>query len=391
MIKREKYLERIRPFYDREEIKIITGIRRSGKSTLLEQIMDEIDSKNIIYINFEDLKYDHLRNYKKLYSYLIDKINTGRYYLFFDEIQQVDEWERVINSFRTVNDVSIFITGSNSNLLSSELSTLIAGRYISFKMYPFTYIEYLESSKKEAGENSLNDFLLWGSLPQVTTLQDEKTKKLFLSDVFESIVYKDIASRHNVKKTELLNRITMFLITLPGTTFSSDSIIKYLKQHDLKTSNATIYKYLDYLIESFLLVKVPSYDLKGKKLLTRNDKYYLTDLGLGQVNNHSDTLKYGLYLENAVFNYLVYQGYEVTVGKLNKLEVDFIACKHGKKIYVQVAYYLSGEEVIEREFNSLEQIKDNLPKYIISMDKENFSRDGIKHINASDFFLNEEF
>ena len=396
MIKREKYLLKIREFYDVDLIKIITGIRRCGKSVLLKQIIEELKErgildKQIIYINFEDVEYDFIKDYMDLHKYVKSKIiNSEKYYLFFDEIQLVNNWEKAINSFKATLNVSIFITGSNSKLLSSELATLLSGRYVSFNLMPFSFeevIKYKNIKDKKEIELEFDNYLLWGGLPQIFDLKTIDAIKTYLMDVFDAIVLKDIVKRHNIKNISLFQRIMEYLVTNPSQTFSPTNMLKEFNKDSIPISTKTIYECLEYAEESMLMNRVSSYDIRGKKILTRKDKYYLTDLGLGQILNVNKKTQFGAYLENIVYNELIYRGYNVSVGNNNGKEIDFIATKYNQKEYYQVTYTLASKETEEREFKAYENIDDNYPKYVISIDKLDYSQNGIIHKNIVDWLL----
>lgn len=398
MIKREKYLKKIRGFYDQDLIKVITGIRRSGKSTLLKQIIDELKSngfteEEIIYINFEDIDMSFIKNDMDLNEYIKKQIKTkGKYYLFFDEIQNVINWEKAVNSFRATKNVSIFITGSNSNLLSGELATLLSGRYVSFKIQPFSFKEICELKKlkdRNEIEKAFEDYIKWGGMPQRFSFKEELEIKNYLMDLYDSIIVKDIISRYKIKDVELLNKILEYLISTPAQQFSVISIVNYLKKENRICSNETLYNYLSYIINSFIMSKAKRYDLKGKKVLSTNDKYYLTDLGLSQIKSTIKTKGKGSLLENIVYNELISRGYEVLVGKSDSSEIDFIASYFDEKIYIQVAYILADDSVVEREFGAYKGIEDNYPKYVLTMDKFDFSQDGIIHKNVIDWLLED--
>ena len=396
MVKREKYLQDIRPFYDEDLIKVITGIRRCGKSVLLEQIIEEIkdktDEEHIIYINFENVEYEVIGNYKDLNKYVKDRISDNKkYYLFFDEIQNVDKWEKVINSFKATLNVSIFITGSNSDLLSGELATYLSGRYVSFKMFPFTFKEvcHLKYAKESEYDSLFRNYLIWGGMPQRFIFDDERQIRTYLSDLYDSIVMKDIIRRFKINDIDLLNRIAEYIMTTPSQTISVENLVKYFKENDRNVAKDTIYNYLEYMCKAYLINKVDRYDVRGKRILNGKYKYYLTDLGIGQVKNISKKEQLGAYLENIVYNELVYRGYDVKVGTFDKGEIDFICLKDGKKVYVQVAYILADENVVAREFSVFNNIQDNYPKYVITMDKFDFSQNGIIHKNIIDFLLEE--
>ena len=399
MIIREKYLSKIRPFYDQDLIKVIIGVRRCGKSVILLQIIDELKAKGIpesqiIYINFEYEDYAFIKNDMDLHEYIKKKIvNEDKYYLLFDEIQNVEHWEKAINSFKASKNVSIFITGSNSDLLSGELATHIAGRYVSFKTYPFTFKEVCELKNiKEPKdiEEAFADYLTWGGLPQRFMLTDEVQTRTYLSDVYNSILVKDIIDRFNIKDLDLFNRIVEYIVTTSSQNFSADSLSNYFaNKDDRDVSKTTLYNYLEYMTKAMMVSKADRYDVRGKRILNGKYKYYLTDLGFGQIMSVGKRPQLGAYLENVVYNELLSRGYNVKVGNLENGEVDFIAERYKEKIYIQVAYILADESVVEREFGAFKNIEDNYPKYVLTMDKFDFSQDGIIHKNVIDWLLEE--
>ncbi len=400
MIIRERYLTKIRPFYDQDLIKVIMGIRRCGKSVLLLQIIDELKEKGIaesqiIYINFENEDYNFIKNDIDLHNYIKEKIiNENKYYLFFDEIQNIKDWEKAINSFKASKNVSIFITGSNSDLLSGELATHLAGRYVSFKLYPLTFSEVCKLknlNEKKDIEDAFDDYITWGGMPQRFVLTDEMQTRTYLSDVYDSIVLKDIIARFGIKDIDLFNRIVEYIVTTPSQNFSAESLSKYFANKDNReVSKVTLYNYLEYMTKAMLINKADRYDIRGKRTLSGKYKYYLTDLGIGQVKNIGKRQQLGAYLENIVYNELISRGYDVKVGNLEKGEVDFIAIRFKEKIYIQVAYILADDSVIDREFGVYKEIQDNYPKYVLTMDKHDFSQNGIIHKNVIDWLLQEE-
>ena len=396
MIKREQYLTKIRDFYSSNIIKIIIGIRRCGKSVLLKQIMEEIhnndiDDNHLIYLNFEDIDYSFIKDYMDLNNYIKDKIkDKKKYYLFFDEIQLIDKWEKAINSFKATLNVSIFLTGSNSKLLSSELATLLSGRYVSFKINPFSFKEVIELKKlndKQEIEDAFNDYLMWGGMPQRFEYETEEARNNYLQNVFSSIVLKDIIKRNNVTNVNLFERIMEYLVTNPSQTFSPKNMLTEFEKEKIPISTKTVYEYLDYALSAMIMSKVSTYDIRGKRILSRKDKYYLTDLGLGQILNINKKTQYGAYLENIVFNELVNRGYNVSIGNNNGKEINFIATKHNQKEYYQVAFTLAEKTCEEREFGAYDNIDDNYPKYVISTDKLDYSQNGIIHKNIIDWLL----
>lgn len=399
MIIRERYLKLIRPFYEQDLIKVLVGIRRSGKSVILMQIIEEIKKNkvkdnHIIYINFEDYDYEEYTDPKKLHNYIKEKIqDENKYYLFFDEIQNVKEWEKVVNSLRVKYNTSIFITGSNSDLLSSDLATHIAGRYVSFIVTPFTFKEVLtleNVNKVEEIEEMFMDYLKWGGMPQRFMQTTDVAKKTYLNDIYDSIIIKDIVKRFNIKDIDLLNRIVTYILTTPSQTFSPESLKKYFESVSRKVSLETLYNYLDYITRANLITKAERYDIRRKRILTGKYKYYLTDLGFMNILSEGKKEQLGARLENIVYNELISRGYKVNIGTLDNSEVDFIATRYEEKIYIQVAYFLTDEEVIKREFSVYDKINDNYPKYVLTMDKFDLSQNGIIHKNIIDWLLEKK-
>lgn len=396
MIKRELYLKKLRGSYDSELIKVIMGIRRCGKSVLLTQIIDELKEKgikddHIIYMNFED--YDNLEytEPKKFNEYIKGKIkDKNKYYLFFDEIQDVNEFERVVNSFRATMNVSIFITGSNSKLLSGELATHLTGRYISTKMMPFTYAEFLElkkSKNQEITQETFQEFVEWGGMPLIYNTTSDLERKMYLRDLYSTIILKDIVQRNQIKDINLLNRIIQFMMENIGGIISSNSITNYLKNEKIATTPDTVMNYVEYITASSIFSKVNRYDIRGKNVMATLEKYYLTDLGLLTLKSSPIEKKIGGRLENIVYNELISRGYEVYIGKTDKGEVDFVVDNFGERSYIQVADFLSSDDVLKREFGAFDYVNDNYPKYVLTMDKIDYSQNGIKHVNIVDFLL----
>jgi len=399
MLNREIYLSRIRGFYDSDLVKILVGIRRCGKSVILNQIMEELRQKNvdenhIIHINFEFIEYEELQDYKKLNEYIKSKIKDENiYYIFLDEIQNVENFEKVVNSLRaSLKNVSIFITGSNSKLLSDELSTVLSGRYVSFNISPLNYREYVElTGKNPNDENTFWDFVKWGGLPNRTQFVEESNIKDYLHSVFDSIILRDVVKRLGLKDVELFNLILQYIIDTTGREFSANNIISFLEREGRTVSTITLYNYLDALCKALIIKKVYRYDVAGKAVLKTLNKYYMTDLGIAQIKNNNFEINKSFAIENVVFNELISRRYDVYIGKTKKGEVDFIAKKDNQVKYIQVAYLLADEKVIEREFGAYDSIDDNYPKYVITLDKMDFSRKGIIHKNIIDFLMEEEF
>ena len=401
MLLREKYLSKIRGFYDSDLIKILVGIRRCGKSVILNQIIDELKNKrkvsedHIIFINFEFIEFEELLDYKKLNQYIKDKIKDNKtYYLFLDEIQLVDNFERVVNSLRaSLKNISIFLTGSNSKMLSDELSTILSGRYVLFNINPLSYKEFVSLTNKDGYDlDTFWDYAKWGGLPNRCEFDKETDIKNYLHSVYDSIILRDVVKRLNVKDVSLFDMILQYLIETTGREFSSENIIKYLNNENKKISNETLYNYIEALCKALIIKKVYRYDIVGKGVLKTLNKYYATDLGIAQIKNNNSEFKSYIVLENIIYNELISRDYEVYIGKTKKGEIDFIAKKDGNIKYIQVSYELKGnEKALEREFGAFKNIDDNYPKYVISLDKVNLSQNGIIHLNLIDFLLNEEF
>lgn len=399
MIIREAYISQIVPLIDKNLIKVLTGVRRSGKTVLLSQIQDYLlkngrSKSQIINISLESKKNKKFKDGDVLYEYLIsacEKLNA-KAYIFLDEIQVVSGWEEVVSSLLVDIDCDIYITGSNSKLLSGELATLIAGRYIQIHVYPFTLSEakqMLEQNGKfKSDEVLFQDYLKYGGLPMRFSLE-EISLEAYLSDTYDAIVVKDIIQRNNIKDTNLLNMILAFLMDNIANPFSARSIVAALKQEGINTTVETVIAYIDYIKKAMVVYSAQRYDIKGKKLLTTNEKYYTVDLGLRNCVKASGEIDYNKLYENIVYLELLYRGYDVKVGKTDDYEIDFVAYKGSNTLYVQVCYLLASTETVEREFGNLERIKDNYPKYVISGDLPDFSRNGIKHYNIIKFLLNE--
>lgn len=393
------YLNQLIKFKDKPFIKVITGIRRSGKSTLLllfEEylIKNNVHKNNIIRMNFESLELDEMRDYKELYSHLKSRISDGKskYYLILDEIQQVDSWEKVVNSFLVDYNVDVYITGSNAYLLSSELSTLLSGRYVEIKMLPLSFKEYLdfiEFNPKENVTDKFNEYLRYGGLPTITDLLDNKdTIGPFLEGIYNTVLMKDVIERNEVRDAALLENILKFIAANVGNIVSTNKISSYLTSSGRKTSSETVDNYLKMLENAFIIYKANRFDLKGKMFLKTLEKYYMVDTGIrNKLTGLGDT-DYGHILENVVFLELLRRGYEVSIGKIGTLEVDFVAVNENEKIYIQVSATILDESTRNRELKPLLDIKDNYPKYILTMDQtiyDNFS--GIKIKNIIDFLL----
>lgn len=401
MISREIYMKRIRPFINTELIKVFTGIRRSGKSVMLELVKNElkksgVSDKNFLCINFEQFSNSELLDAKILHKRIVEfqKSADGKIYLFFDEIQEVDGWEKCINSCRVDFDCDIYITGSNAKLLSGELATYLAGRYVEFVIYPFSFAEFLEMNRQKNSQIDksacFTAFLKTGGMPFLANfLGDDSAKNQYLMDIYNSVVLKDVVKRNNIRDVDTLERIIAYAFSNIGHIFSATSLSKYFKSEKRNISHDTILNYLKFCTDAFLIYKISRYDLEGKKVLTVNEKYYCADHGLREAVFGKNTQNIDQILENIVCLELLRRNFKVFVGKKNESEIDFIAERNGVKIYVQVAYLLASEETVRREFSVYDSIKDNFPKYVVSMDEFDFSRNGIIHRNIRDFLLGE--
>lgn len=401
MIKRKFYLEKIVKLIDTEDIKVITGVRRCGKTVLLKQIIDELEnrgiaSENIIYMSFESSKYKNIRNDDDLDEFIFSKTNNlnGKIYLLFDEIQKVKNWEVSLNSYRVDLECDIYITGSNSQLLSGELATLISGRYISINMLPFSFkelIQYYDEMHEKIDEIKLfEQYLSYGGFPGLLNYENEEKEK-YLYDLYSTIVLNDILYKNKVKDLDLLERLMEFMISNIGKLFSANSISKYIKNENRKTTPHTIINYMDYARNAFIFYQIKRESIKQKRKLLISDKYYLVDSGFYFIFNGSTQRNWGQLLENIVFLELIRQGYSITIGKIQDLEVDFVCRKANQIKYIQVSQSILDENTRKREFKSLEKISDSYPKYVISMDSFDFSANGIIHLNIIDFLKSENF
>ncbi|MCI6932066.1 MAG: ATP-binding protein [Tenericutes bacterium] len=401
MIIREKYLKKMIDSKDTEFIKVITGIRRSGKSTLLLMfkeylLKNGVKKENIIHINFESGLYDNIKNYQDLYQYVKEKIKNNKIYLLLDEVQNVDSWEKAINAFKVDFDIDIYITGSNAYLLSSELSTLLSGRYIEIKMYPLSFKEYLIFNKYDENnlEDKFNEYLKYGGLPAITLIKNNDELILsYLNDIYNAIVKKDIIDRNNIKDIALLENIIKYLFSNVGSPISSNKISDYLNSNKIvqKANHQTIDNYLSMLEKSYIIYKADRTDVKSKALLKTLGKYYVSDSGLRNIILGFRNINEGHFLENVVYLELLRRGYKVNIGKTSDYEVDFVAENTHTIKYYQVTQTLSDEQVKNRELRSLESISDNYEKIILSMDKSiNNDYNGIKVKNIINWLLDNE-
>ena len=403
MIKRESYMRRIRPFINGELVKVMTGIRRSGKSVMLELVKQEllemgVEKAQFISINFEDMRYLHLCTAQVLHQEILTRAEgiAGKVYLFFDEIQEVKDWEKCVNSLRVALDCDIYITGSNAKLLSGELATYLGGRYVEFVIYPFSLAEFLElyrpTDPRATAGQCFQQYLRFGGMPYLSRLNyQEEPVRQYLSDLYDSVQLKDIIKRNKVRDVDLLERILAYVMANVGTTFSAGSLTKFFKSEQRSVSPETVLNYIRYCCDAYLFYQVNRQDLQGKQILATSEKYYIADHGIREAVFGGNMRDINLVLENIVFLELLRRGYTVTVGKAGEREVDFVCDRRGEKLYVQVTYLLASEETIAREFGVYDSIRDNFPKYVVSMDELDLSRSGIKHRNIRDFLLAERW
>ena len=384
-------------------VKVLTGIRRCGKSVMLDLIKEEllasgVESSQIVSINFENMSNAHLCTAAALHDEILRRASEirGKVYLFFDEIQEVEAWEKCINSFRVELDCDIYITGSNARLLSGELATYLAGRYVEFVIYPFSFAEFIELYHTVCPDADIrqcfNKYLTAGGMPYLSNLRyDDAASRQYLRDLFNSVELKDIVKRSNIRDVDMLERIVAYITSNIGTTFSATSISKYLKNEGRSVSPETVLNYIRACMDAFLFYQVKRQDLQGKKILTVNEKYYVADHGVREAVFGGNRRDINLVLENIVYMELLRRGYTVTIGKAGDQEIDFVCEDQGNKLYVQVAYLLASEDTIQREFGVYGRIRDNFPKYVVTLDEFDMSRDGIRHRNIRDFLLEQKW
>ena len=401
MYNRRNYIDKLKQWENKPLIKIITGIRRAGKSTLIRLFIEHlknsgINESQILYINKESLEFEAIQNYKQLYDYVKTRFTelNKKLYLFVDEVQYIESWEKAAVSLFSENVADIYLSGSNSQLLSSEFAALLSGRYIEIKVFPLTFSEFLIfRNKNSVSDNDFNDFLKFGGMPGIHQIIWEQPIIFeYLSSVFDTIILKDVVKRYGIRNVAFLEKVILFLFDNIAQIFSAKRVVDFLKNENRRTNIETVYNYIKYLEETFIIYRIPRYDIKGKRFLEVREKYFLTDIGLrhaiiGYRKNDINQL-----LENILFIELKKRGYKIYIGQVDGAEIDMIVERNGRKAYLQVAYLLASETTIEREFGSLMAIKDNYPKYVLSMDKF-FEKDyqGIIHLNIIDFLLNEEY
>ena len=406
LIKREGYVNQLKDYVNSDFVKVYIGIRRSGKTSLMKNIIDELKSmgvedENIIFISFESREYAYIDNSLQLDEIVYDKVKgiKGKIYLFFDEIQQVKGWEKSINSYRVSIDSDIYITGSNSKLLSGELATLLTGRYLTINVYPFSFMEFLQYKNEIEGieltDNSImklyEDYFNFGGMPGILSLGSDEFKKIALKDIYNSILFEDVVSRFNINNIDLLQRFTRYMTSSTGEIFSSKSIKDYLKSNNIYTSQDTLLKYNEYLSQSFFISKCKCFELKGRKEMKILGKYYLMDHGFHHALIEDNILKVTKILESIVFVELLRRGYKVNVGRNpDNTEVDFVCEKSGKYKYIQVSYRLTSEKALNREITPLLRIPDKYESILITTENHDFSKEGVKHLNIIDFLCGDD-
>ncbi len=403
MIYRKRYMHKLIPYIDTPFIKILSGIRRCGKSTLLKMLSEEllqrgIEKDQILFYNFDSLQFEHIKTAQSLYAELKKTLIGGkRYYLFFDEIQEVESWEKLVNSLALDFDVDMYITGSNSNLLSSEIATYLTGRYISVKVYPLSFQEFINFKKEYAEINKLHDELVdyvqKGGFPAIRLKEYEQDEVYaIVKDIYNSTIFTDIVKRNEIRKVDQFERVVRFAFNNVGRTFSGASISKFFKSENRAIRVETIYNYLKQLENAFILQRCQRYDLEGKEILKTQEKFYLADPALRYSVLGYSSESVAAMLENIVYNELLSRDYEVYIGKLGQYEIDFIASRQGEKIYIQVSQMIGEKSTEEREYGRLLQIKDNYPKYVLRTDAfAGGNHEGIKTMHLADFLMLEEF
>ncbi len=391
-IPRETYINKVKPYVNKELIKVFVGQRRVGKSYLMYQLLDYIKKKdssgNIIYINKELNEFDSIKTYQNLYDYVKSKEDANRInYLFIDEIQNIEGFENALKSFVAEGNYDIYCTGSNADILSGELSTHLSGRYIEINVYPLSYQEFLLFHSLKDEQKSLNNYIKYGGLPYLKNLE-LKDDIIFdyLNNVYQAILFKDIISRFSVRNIDFLERLILFLAKHTGTIFSARNIVKFLKSQNINISINSVLDYIDYLKTAFFISKLSRTDIIGKKIFEVGEKYYFTDIGLRNTIAGFSPFELNLIVENVVYNHLLYCGYKILVGRIADYEIDFVAEKSTEKIYIQVALRITDSKTAKREFGNLLKIKDNYPKYVVTLDEyTGVSYEGIVHIPLRGF------
>lgn len=396
---RPRYTRPLKKQVDVPVIKVLTGVRRCGKTTIMNLLADHIRQLHpgaaVLTINFESILGQSIGTADQLLDYVVRQApdSTQRIYFFFDEIQQVQNWEKAVNALRVDYNCDIYITGSNSQMLSGDLATHLAGRYVAFNIQPFSFAEFAQLHG-ESGKNQqelFNLYLSFGGFPMLKYFNFDRDESLrYLSSVYDTAVLRDVIEHHQIRDVDIFNRILRYAIANIGRPFSANSLVKYLKSEHRSVSVDTVVNYLGFCVDAFLLARVPRQDVRGKEILKVQEKYYVADHGLREALGFSNTTDIELVLENIVYRELVSRGYTVTVGRVGDLEIDFVAERFGAVEYYQVSYVMAEEKTREREFGALEAVPDNHPKFVLTLDSIDFSRNGIVHKNLVDFLLENE-
>lgn len=399
MIKRTSYIDRIVPFIDKPVIKAISGIRRCGKSTLLHQIIDYlketgIPGDQIIYINKELFEFDEIKIYKHLHRYISDLSTAAgkRYYLFIDEIQEIDQWEKTVNSLLAEGNYDLFITGSNARFLSSELATILAGRYVEFRMQTLVYSEFREILNLNNHHSDISDFnlfLKYGGFPGIHHLElDDLVVRQYLQSIYNTVLLKDVVLRNKIRDVSMLDSITKYLIDNCGNITSATNISKFMKSQKRTVAVDTVLNYISFLCDAMVFERVDRYDIKGKRFLETNEKYFMGDIGFRYATLGYTPEAIAGHLENIILLELKARNYQVSFGKIGEKEIDFIAERGPDKIYIQVCSSLTDNKVVDREYSSLNEVDDHFPKIVLSLDKGfDTTRNGIRWMNVEDFLL----
>ncbi|MDR2712086.1 MAG: ATP-binding protein [Clostridiales bacterium] len=393
MIQRKQYMNKLIKMKDEKIIRVITGIRRSGKSTLLLLFQDYLKENGvgedqIISLNFEDMQYEPLLDYHKLYEYITAHLAPGkRIYVFLDEIQSVPMFQKVVDSLYIKDNVDVYITGSDAHLLSGDLATLLSGRYIEIKMLPLSFAEYYELKGASNPKDVFPSYYLNGAFPQAAAIADDEVRTDYIRGIYNTVLLKDIVARKKITDVELLESVSRFLFDNIGNIVSSQKIADSLTSYGRKTTSVTVENYLSALMDAYVLYKAPRYDIKGKQYLESLEKYYLADVSLRHIALGERNRDIGRILENIVFLELIRRGYTVQIGKVGEKEVDFIATSGDQKIYYQVAASVLDPATFKREFEPLRIIKDHYPKFVLTMDDFPVGDNGIRQMNIVDFLL----
>lgn len=393
LINRSQYTNKIKPSMGKGLIIVLTGQRRVGKSCILQQLIQEVSNEatNVIYINKEKTDFDFIKSYQELTLYVNEHLDSTKdNYLFIDEIQEIAEFERTLRSLQADDECNIVVTGSNAKMLSSELSTVLSGRYIEFHIQSLSYIEFLEFHRLDDSDDSLLKYLTYGGLPQLYRIgiENQDLALDYLHNIYNTIILKDVISREQIRNVPFLENLISFVSDNIGKLISASSISKYMKSQQVEVTATVIMNYLSYFCNAFIVNKVPRYDIHGKRLFESNEKYYFEDLGLrNSLTGSNQVGDMEKLIENAVYLHLKNQGFEIAVGQFRQMEIDFVARKNGKIMYVQATYLLASENTIEREFGNLQLIKDNYPKYVVSLDPFHTvgNREGITQLHLREF------